>query len=160
MSKQLKVSRVFNASLEAVWQVWTDPELIMQWWGPDRFTCPSARIDFRVGGKSVVCMRAPKEFGGQDMYSVWTYLKIIPFQSIEFVQNLSDKDGNKQKPVSLGMPPDFPEDVRTVVTLMDLGDEKTEMTVIEYADFGQMSEFAKLGLEQSLDKIKGIFVRG
>ena len=157
MIKNVKVSRVFNASVEEVWKVWTDPELVRQWWGPDKFTCPSAKIDFREGGISLVCMRAPKEFGGQDIFSIWTYKKIVPHQSIEFIQNLADTNGKKQKPVSLGMPPDFPEDIRTVVTFKDIGKNKTEMTVTEYADFGQMTEFAKIGLEQSLDKMIGIF---
>ena len=40
--------------------------------GPDCFMCPSAELDFRVGVTSVVCMRAPKEFDGQNMYSAWT----------------------------------------------------------------------------------------
>jgi hypothetical protein len=52
-------------------------------------------------------MRAPKEFGGQDMYSTWLYTKIVPMQSLEFIQNLSDKDGNNVDPVALGVPPDF-----------------------------------------------------
>jgi len=55
------------------------------------------------------------------------------------------------------MPPDFPEDVRTVVTFKVIDKNKTEMTVIEYADFGQITKFAKLGLEQSLDKMLAIF---
>jgi uncharacterized protein YndB with AHSA1/START domain len=65
----------------------------MQWWGPHRFTARSAKMDFREGGTSLVCMRAPKEFGGQDMYSTWAYKKIVPMQSIEFIHNLADKDG-------------------------------------------------------------------
>jgi len=64
----------------------------MQWWGPDYFISPSAKIDFREGRTSLVCMHAPKEFGGQDMYSTWAYKKIVPMQSIEFIQNLADKE--------------------------------------------------------------------
>ena len=78
-------------------------------------------------------------------------------KSIEFVQNLADKDGNKMPPTKVGMPPDFPEDIRTVVLFKKLGANQTEMTVTEYADMGQMAEFAKMGLEQSLDKIGVIF---
>jgi len=157
MEKQVKVSRVFNASVEKVWKVWTEPELVMQWWGPDRFTCPSARIDFREGGTSLVSMRYPKEMGGKDIYSIWNYKKIVPLKSIEFIQNLADGDGNKADPTKLGMPSDFPTDIRTVVTFKDLGSNRTEMTVTEYADFGQISHFAQLGLEQSMDKMVAIF---
>jgi len=157
MTSSVIVSRIFNAPVEAVWRVWTEPELVKQWWGPDKFTCPSASIDFREGGISLVCMRAPKDFGGKDTYSTWTYTKIVLHQSIEFIQHLADKNGIKQKPADLGMPPDFPENVPTKVTFKSPEENKTEMTVIQYADFGQMSHFAKLGLEQSLDKIFVLF---
>lgn len=155
--KEVKVTRIYKAPVELVWKAWTDPELVMRWWGPDRFTCPSAKIDFREGGTSVVSMKSPAEFGGNEMYSIWHYKKIVPMKSIEFIQNLSDENGNKVHPIHVGMPPDFPEDIRTVVTFKDRGEGKTEMTVTEYADMGQMTEFAKLGLEQSLDKIFLIF---
>jgi uncharacterized protein YndB with AHSA1/START domain len=157
MQSSVIVSRIFNASIEEVWKVWTEPELVKQWWGPDKFTCPLAEIDFREGGTSLVCMRAPKEFGGQDMFSIWTYKNIVLHERIEFIQNLADKNGKKQSPVALGMPPDFPEDIRTVVTFKKLAKNKTEMTVIEYANFGQMTKFAQMGLEQSLDKAVSIF---
>ena len=158
MEKYITVTRLFNAPVELVWKIWTDPELVKRWWGPDMFICPSAKIDFRVGGTSIVCMRSPKVFdGGKDMYSIWSYKEISPLQRIEFIQNLADEAGNKMNPSSLGMPPDFPEDIRTVVLFKDLGDGKTEMTVTEYADMGQMAKFAQLGLEQSMDKMVAIF---
>ena len=67
----------------------------MQWWGPEGFTCPVAKMDFREGGTSLVCMRAPKEFGGQDMYNTWSYRKIVPLERIEYILNFTDKDGEK-----------------------------------------------------------------
>jgi hypothetical protein len=50
------------------------------------------------------------------------------------------------------VPADFPEDIRTVVTFKVISEDKTEMTVTEHTDFGQIEHFAKLGLEQSLEK--------
>lgn len=156
MEKKVFVSRVFNAPVEMVWKTWTDAELVMRWWGPDHFTCPVAKINFKVGNTSLVCMRAPKEMGGQDTYSIWEYTKIVPMERIEFVQNLANKDGVKQNPVSLGMPSDFPMDILTVVTFKELEKNKTEMTVTEFADMGSMSKFAQMGLEQTVDKIGAI----
>ncbi len=160
--RDLVVTRVFDAPVKLVWQAWTEPEHVKKWWGPDYFTSPSAKIDFRVGGTSLVCMRAPKEFGGQDMYSTWTYTKIVPMQSIEFIQNLADKDGNKIDPAQVGMPPDFPRYIRTVVTFKDLGNRKTEMTVTEYGLPGadtQMGKNAEIGLNQTLDKMAASFAK-
>ncbi len=88
--KDIVETRLFAVPVEQVWKAWSESEGVKQWWGPDCFTCPSAEMHFREGGTSIVCMRAPKEFGGQDMYSAWAYKEIVPMQSIEFVQNLAD----------------------------------------------------------------------
>jgi uncharacterized protein YndB with AHSA1/START domain len=157
MAKQIEVTRTFNAPVEMVWKVWTDPGLVRRWWGPNHFTCPLAKIDFREGGKSLVSMKAPKEMGGQEFYSIWDYVEIIPLKKIEFIQSLSDKDGNKTDPTKFGMPPDFPLNIRTVVTFREVANNKTEMTVTEYADMGVTSDFAQIGLEQSMDKMVAIF---
>lgn len=157
MEKVVQVTRVYPATIAQVWATWTEPELIKRWWGPALFTCPQARIDFREGGVSLVAMQAPEQMGNVVFYSIWEYKKIIPQQRIELIQNLADSAGNKMKPVQLNMPADFPEDVLTVITFKDLGNGKTELTVTEHADFGQMSHFAQLGLEQSLDKMGSIW---
>jgi uncharacterized protein YndB with AHSA1/START domain len=157
MAKQIEVTKMFNAPLEMVWQVWVDPELVKRWWGPKNFVSPLAVIDFRVGGKSLVSMKAPKEMGSQEWFSIWEYIKIDHFKSIEFIQSLSDKDGNKTNPTKVGMPPDFPLEIKTVVTFRSLAENRTEMTVVEYADFASMSNFAQIGLEQSLVKMEAVF---
>ena len=51
--------RVFNAPLDMVWQAWTDPKALPQWWGPDGFSCRTTRIDLRAGGEWVFDMIAP-----------------------------------------------------------------------------------------------------
>src|SRR5438876_10975220 len=48
--KTLIIKRIFNAPPATVWKAWTEEKYIKQWWGPDRFTCPSAKIDLREGG--------------------------------------------------------------------------------------------------------------
>jgi uncharacterized protein YndB with AHSA1/START domain len=159
-TRDLVVTRVFDAPVELVWKAWTDPAYVTRWWGPEYFTSPSAKIDLRVGGTSLVCMRAPKDFGGMDMYSTWVYQEIVPMQRIDFIQNLSDEKGNLLDPSTLGLPPEFPRDTRTVVTFKDLGSGKTEMTVTEYnmpAAETEMGRNAELGLNQSLDKMAVIF---
>jgi len=158
--RDLVVTRVFDAPIELVWKAWTDPEYVMQWWGPTGFTCPLAEMDFREGGVSLVCMRAPKDFGGQDMYNTWTYKKIVPMQQIEYILNFTDKDGKAFDPAEMGLPAGTPREVRNVNTFKDLGNGKTEMTVTEYDwTVGHMMEMSKMGLEQCLDKMAAIFAK-
>jgi uncharacterized protein YndB with AHSA1/START domain len=150
-NRDLIVTRVFDAPVEQVWKAWSEPSCVMQWWGPEGFTSPLAQMDFREGGTSLVCMSSP-EYG--DHYSTWQYEKIVPMQRIEYIHNLSDKDRNLVDPVSMGMPPDFPQDQRHTVTFKDLGNSKTEMTVTEYNwTAGHMMEMSKLGLEQCLPRV-------
>jgi uncharacterized protein YndB with AHSA1/START domain len=158
MVNQIEVTRQFNAPVEMVWKVWTDPELVTRWWGPRQFSAPSAKMDFREGGQSIVCMKAPKEMGEQEFYSLWLYQKIVHLQKIEFIQSLCDQNGNKVNPTQVGMPADFPRDILTIVIFNKLAAEKTELIVTEMAEFGSISHFARLGLEQSMDKMVAIFL--
>src|SRR5687767_1554461 len=144
--RDLVVTRVFDAPVEEVWKAWSEPEYVMQWWGVEGFTCPLARMDFRVGGTSLVCMSSP-EYG--DHYRNWHYQEIVPMKRIAYIRKAADKDGNEVDPATVGMPPDFPEVQRHVVTFEVLGDNKTEMTVTEHDwTVGQMMEISKAGLEQ------------
>lgn len=155
--KDIVVTRIFDAPVELVWKAWSDPEIVMRWWGPKGFTSPLARIDFREGGTSLVCMRSPE---GQDFYNTWEYRKIVPMKLIEFIQNFADKDGKKADPVAHGLPPDFPRDVRSTVTFKAVGESKTEMTVTEYGyTSDQMLEMSKAGLEECLDRMAAIFAK-
>ena len=152
--RDLVVTRVFDAPVKQVWKSWSDSEQVMQWWGPIGFTCPLAEMDFREGGKSLVCMRAPKEYGGQDMYSTWTYTKIAPNERIEYTFNFADKDGNKLIPAQIGIPAGVPEDGHHVIIFKDLGDNRTEMTMTEHGyTTDQAYDTSKAGLEQCLDKM-------
>jgi uncharacterized protein YndB with AHSA1/START domain len=151
------VTRVFDASVEHVWKAWSDSELVMRWWGPSGFTAPIARMNFREGGTSLVCMRAPKEFGGQDLYNTWTYQKIVPTQEIEFIQNFADKEGYKVAPAELGLPSEIPFEVRHVITFKALGEKMTELTVTEFGyPSEQIVEISRMGMNQCLDKMAAI----
>jgi uncharacterized protein YndB with AHSA1/START domain len=157
MAKQIEVSRTFPAPVEDVWRIWTEAELVKRWWGPKDFSAPSAVIDFRKNGRSIVSMKAPPAMGGQEYFSLWVYEEIIPFEKIVFIQSLCDRRGNKIKPETVGMPADFPRDTRTVVIFTKLSGNETQMKVTEYAEFGSISNFAQSGLEKSMDKMTRIF---
>lgn len=153
-TRDLVVTRTFDVPVQLVWKAWTDAQHVMRWWGPDGFTAPTCKMDFRVGGRTLVSMQAP-QWGFGEAFSVWEYTRIVPMERIEFVQNPADKDGNTLEPAQAGLPPDFPVDVRTVVTFKDLG-SKTEMTITEYGLPDASSELGKnaeLGLNQTIDKL-------
>src|SRR3989441_11491469 len=74
---ELTIARVFDAPRESVWKAWTDPERAKRWWGPEGFTAPFIKIDLRVGGKYLFCMRSPD---GKDYWSTVFYNDTAPLQ--------------------------------------------------------------------------------
>lgn len=58
-SNELKISRVFDAPLQSVWDAWTDVEQVAQWWGPRGFTITTHSKDLRPGGTWNYTMHGP-----------------------------------------------------------------------------------------------------
>jgi uncharacterized protein YndB with AHSA1/START domain len=57
--RELTITRVFDAPRALVFEVWTDPKHLAQWWGPQGFTNPVCEFDARVGGELRIHMRGP-----------------------------------------------------------------------------------------------------
>ena len=152
------VSRTFPVSPEQAWRAWSEADLVRQWWGPTGFSCPVADVDLRVGGRTLVAMRAPAEFGGGDMYGTWSYTEVVPHTRIAYVYNFADADGNRLLPADLGLPPGIPDDVNHLVTFEDAGDGRTMMTVVEYGyTLKDARDLSQVELEQCVDKMAAIF---
>lgn len=154
------VNRVFDAPVARVWRAWTDPEDVRRWWGPTGFTAPLARMDVREGGTSLVCMRAPAEYGGQELYHTWTYGAIERPARLAFVSRFADRDGATIDPAQAGIPAGVPREVPHVISLTALGDDRTELIVTEYGyGTAEARDLSRSGMEQCLDKMAAVVAR-
>jgi len=52
--REITVTRVINASRETVFEMWTNPKHIAEWWGPQGFTNTIEEMDVRPGGVCVL----------------------------------------------------------------------------------------------------------
>jgi uncharacterized protein YndB with AHSA1/START domain len=148
--KEVVVSRVIDAPLEAVWNAWNEPARIKQWWGPQYFTSPSCMVDFRVGGAYLFCMQAPQ---GQQFFSAGTYQEIVPFEKIVYSDHLANEAGDLVEPSEYGMPEDWPREQIVQVTFKDEGG-KTRLTVRQSRiPTGTGYDNAVMGWTQSLEKL-------
>jgi hypothetical protein len=55
-NRDLVLTRLIDASPEAVYRCWTDPALLLKWFAPKPWTTPRATLDVRPGGASMVVM--------------------------------------------------------------------------------------------------------
>jgi uncharacterized protein YndB with AHSA1/START domain len=69
----LKLERTFRAPAEAVFDAWTNEEVMRRWFhGRSAWDTPVAEVDLRVGGAVRVVMRDPEsgeEHGGGGLYT-------------------------------------------------------------------------------------------
>lgn len=68
-TKQLVIERTFNASPERVFDAFTDPAQLTQWWWPNGFSCPAAEVDLRVAGKYRIAMEWPGSIPAEQQFS-------------------------------------------------------------------------------------------
>jgi uncharacterized protein YndB with AHSA1/START domain len=61
--KEVEFERTYDAPVEKVWQAWTDPEILKQWWGPNDVSIPECEVDLRVGGRFYIVMEAGEAMG-------------------------------------------------------------------------------------------------
>jgi uncharacterized protein YndB with AHSA1/START domain len=61
--KEITFERSYTAPIGDVWEAWTSPELLRQWWGPEKTTIPECEVDPRVGGRIYIVMEAGEGMG-------------------------------------------------------------------------------------------------
>jgi len=83
-NKTIHMNREFDAEPELVWQAWTTPELLDQWWGPKPWKAETKSMDFREGGHWLYAMVGPE---GEKHWSK------VRFISIEMVRSFSARAG-------------------------------------------------------------------
>lgn len=57
--RELFLSRTLNAPVALVWEAWTNPEHIANWWGPNGFTNTISTMDMKPGGEWNLVMHGP-----------------------------------------------------------------------------------------------------
>ena len=89
-SNVIAFTRVYDAPLQAVWEAWTIPEEIAQWWGPRGFTLTTHERDLRTGGHWHYTMHGPD---GTDYENTTQYLDVLPMQRLVY-----DHGGHRDRP--------------------------------------------------------------
>jgi uncharacterized protein YndB with AHSA1/START domain len=90
----VRIERSFDAPVELVWQLWTDPEHFKTWYGPEGAAIPTATMDVRVGGHRRVCMEVRTPNGPVQMWFTGEYREVIEHQRLVYTESMSDEHGN------------------------------------------------------------------
>jgi uncharacterized protein YndB with AHSA1/START domain len=148
-TETVEITRTFRAPRELVWKAWTDREQFKRWWGPKEFTCPVCRIDLRVNGTYLNCMRSPD---GTEYWSTGIYREIIPEERIVCTDSFADNEGNVVPATYYGMSEDFPLEMLITATFTE-DDAKTTLTLKHEGLPAESVEDTRAGWSESFDKL-------
>lgn len=108
---------MFAAPRELVFEAWTKPELLLQWYAPRGCTIRFAAVDVRPGGRFHSCIHNPS-FG--DCWCVGVYREIVRPERIVYTLATADSEGNEIEPVQAGHDPRWPRETLVTVTFEDV----------------------------------------
>jgi uncharacterized protein YndB with AHSA1/START domain len=80
-TREMRITRTFKAPIDIMWEVWTNPEHIVHWWGPNGFTSTIHKMDFHEGGEWRLTLHGPD---GTDYPNKSIFKEIIPYKKIVF----------------------------------------------------------------------------
>jgi uncharacterized protein YndB with AHSA1/START domain len=110
------LSRVFDAPRELVFEAFTKPEHLAQFWGPKTMRNTACTVDLRVGGEFRVDVQGPD---GKVYPATGVYREIVPPERIVYAATTADDN-----PCGAGLPP------RSVVTIsFEAQGSRTRLTV-------------------------------
>lgn len=147
----VRIERQFDAPIEAVWAMWTDPAKFQIWYGPNGMSVPVAEMDVRVGGTRRICMEMKSPERSMSMWFTGAYTEIEAPRRLVYTESMCDADGNVISPAQMGMPEGTPEVTEVIVELTEVaGGTKMVMTHIGVpsgtpGEGGWMQAFDKLG---------------
>lgn len=121
IDREIVLSRVIAAPRERVFQAWTDPTQIAQWFGPDGFKVESLECDIRVGGRWRFVFTGPD---GTRWDNRMVFLRIEAPRLIE-MEHGSDKDNDPAR-FHTTVTFDAQSDGKTVLTMRQLHPTKEQ----------------------------------
>ena len=88
--REIILTRVFDAPRELVWEAWTDPKHVVNWWGPRGFTTTIEKMDVRPGGVWKHVMHGPD---GTDYPNSSVFKEVVKPERIVYSHGGGKKGG-------------------------------------------------------------------
>jgi PhnB protein len=87
----INVKRTFAANLDLVWEAWTNPEILDQWWAPKPYRTETIKMDFKIGGRWFYAMISPE---GEKHFCIADYKDIDLHKSFSGLDAFCDENEN------------------------------------------------------------------
>ena len=138
-ARTLTIDSEFDAPIERVWALWSDPRLLERWWGPPTYPATFVEHDLVEGGRSAYYMTGPD---GDQPHGWWRVRSVTPPRSLEIEDGFADEDGT-------------PKDDHPVMTMRISLDEvtpdRTRMIIqTAFSSVEEMEQLIEMGMEEGM----------
>jgi uncharacterized protein YndB with AHSA1/START domain len=134
---KIMFTRIFEAPRELIFQAMCEPEHLTKWWGPNFWTLPVCKMDFRVGGTWHYCMESPD--GDMKSWGKTFYKEIVEPERIVYEDYFSDEEGT----INESMP-----GTKTTLTLIDLEGKTKLVSQTEFSSEEALKTVLDMGVVQ------------
>lgn len=139
----VNVKREFAANLNMVWDAWTKPELLDQWWAPKPYRNKTQSMDFREGGMWLYYMISPEN---ETHWCKNDYDKIQPLKSFSGLDAFCDANGKANM--------EFPRTYWTIS--FDENNDKTLVTInAKYDSLEDLEKIISMGFKEGFTMALG-----
>ena len=141
---ELTLVREFNAPRDLVFRAYTEPEHLMQWWGPSEWPLVKCTVDLRPGGKWHYCMKSRET--GDESWGLGIYEEIVRPERLVYQDSFSNEDGtvNEDLPTS-----------RTVITFDDIGGRTRLTSKTAYPTAADLETVVQMGMIEGITETLG-----
>ena len=139
----MRITAEYDAPVERVWQLWSDPRLLERWWGPPTYPATVDEHDLTPGGRVAYHMTGPE---GDQAGGWWKVLVVEPPHHLELEDGFADADGAPN--------PKMPSvHMRVDITAVDA---RTRMSITTtFPSPEAMEQLVSMGMEEGMSQAVG-----
>jgi len=150
----VNVEREFSANLDLVWEAWTNPEILDQWWAPKPYQTRTKSMDFREGGMWLYEMFNTESENQQECH--WCkndYIKIVHQTMFSGLDAFCDENGivNQEMPRTQWTNEFIENGEKTLVTITAKYDSLADLEKIIEMGFKEGFTMAMENLDQYIE---------
>jgi uncharacterized protein YndB with AHSA1/START domain len=138
-ARTLTITAELAAPPARVWNLWADPRLLEQWWGPPTWPATFSEHGVRPGGGSRYVMHGPE---GGTSAGWWRTVSVDPPHRFEFENGFADADGEPD--------PSMPVMVIRLAIEERVGGLTRMTGVITFASTADMEQVLTMGMEEGM----------
>ena len=133
----------FEAPIDQVWELWSDPRKLEGWWGPPGYPATFEKHDLMPGGEVTYFMTGPE---GDRSHGMWRMTAVEPPTSLQFTDAFADADGTPVADMPLST-------VRVELTERDGGTRMEMQSAFESRE--DMEKVVNMGTPEGLQQAVG-----